>query len=342
MEPIESSLHQSTVTLADVNPSLGGEQSSPLLLPPEKGILDENCGAMLFVVVTKSDLYTELNAEQQDKVQYHVRQFCLRHGAALIYTSAKEELNIQMLHKYIAHRIYALPFTMPAYIVEKDRIFVPTGWDSEQKLSIVKDSLGFGNSEVPMLAQQNEPLTFSYKMVEKEVEAEDEQAFLLRLASMATDGPSAGTGGQQSPRRDAGKAPGDSNNTMLANFFSSLLTKDNIQRPPSTHSTKSGSSPAPSVISQSVDTEGHFQKMLAGTKAQQQQQQRTASMASRSVKEEDGGSPQNGDGDEDNEEFEDAPEGDGESYTSSIGSQNPTPRSGGETGGSSTELPNIR
>ena len=48
-------------------------------------------------------------------------------------------------------------------------------------MSIVKDSLGFGNSEVPMLAQQNEPLTFSYKMVEKEVEAEDEQAFLLRL-----------------------------------------------------------------------------------------------------------------------------------------------------------------
>lgn len=57
---------------------------STLLLPPEKGILDENCGAALFVVITKSDLYTEYSTEQLDKVQYHVRQFCLKHGATLV------------------------------------------------------------------------------------------------------------------------------------------------------------------------------------------------------------------------------------------------------------------
>uniref|UniRef100_A0A914MQQ1 Dynein light intermediate chain n=1 Tax=Meloidogyne incognita TaxID=6306 RepID=A0A914MQQ1_MELIC len=61
--------------------------SSPLLLPPEKGILEENCGATLFVVITKSDLHTEFSTEQLDKVQYHVRQFCLRHGAALVFFS---------------------------------------------------------------------------------------------------------------------------------------------------------------------------------------------------------------------------------------------------------------
>jgi hypothetical protein len=90
-------LHHSTVTLADVNSTAtsvtaiggNGEQSagSPLLLPPEKGVLDENCGAILFVVITKSDMFTELSTEQLDKVQYHVRQFCLRHGAALVMLS---------------------------------------------------------------------------------------------------------------------------------------------------------------------------------------------------------------------------------------------------------------
>ena len=77
-------MHQSAATLTDASPSGGEQVSSSLLLPPEKGVLDENCGAALFVVITKSDLYTELSTEQQDKVQYHVRQFCLRHGAALV------------------------------------------------------------------------------------------------------------------------------------------------------------------------------------------------------------------------------------------------------------------
>lgn len=190
VEPIESSLH-STATLVDgpssnIGSMLGDQRpSSPLLLPPEKGILEENCGATLFVVITKSDLHTEFSTEQLDKVQYHVRQFCLRHGAALFYTSAKEDLNAQMLLKYIGHRIYALPFTTPAYIVEKDSIFVPTGWDSEQKLSIVKESLGYGSGQVPLLAQQNDTLlTFNNKNFgEKEIEAEDEQVFLNRLTS---------------------------------------------------------------------------------------------------------------------------------------------------------------
>lgn len=112
------------------------------------------------------------------------------------------------------------------------------GWDSEQKLSIVKESLGYGSGQVPLLAQQNDTLlSFTNKNFgEKEIEAEDEQVFLNRLASMtAFDSSNPGqprTGGQQSPRQGgkgtAGGQPGggDSNNTMLANFFSSLLTKE--------------------------------------------------------------------------------------------------------------------
>jgi len=72
----------------------------------------------LIVVLTKSDYHQELSDEQLHKVQYHIRQFCLRHGAALVYTSAKEEKNMQLLYKYLAHRVFSLPFTHPAYIVE--------------------------------------------------------------------------------------------------------------------------------------------------------------------------------------------------------------------------------
>jgi hypothetical protein len=57
-------------------------------------------------------------------------------------------------------------------------------------------------------------------------------SLMIRLASMATDGPGGGpSNGQQSPRRPGGgdgAGGGGKDNTMLANFFSSLLKdKDN-------------------------------------------------------------------------------------------------------------------
>ena len=45
-------------------------------------------------------------------------------GAALIYTSVKEEKNCDLLHKYLLHRIYGFPFTTSAYVVEKDSVFM--------------------------------------------------------------------------------------------------------------------------------------------------------------------------------------------------------------------------
>ena len=45
-------------------------------------------------------------------------------GASLVYTSVKEEKNCELLHKYLLHRIYGFPFTTPAYVVEKDSVFM--------------------------------------------------------------------------------------------------------------------------------------------------------------------------------------------------------------------------
>lgn len=45
-------------------------------------------------------------------------------GASLVYTSVKEEKNCDLLYKYLVHRIYGFPFSSPAYVVEKDCVFV--------------------------------------------------------------------------------------------------------------------------------------------------------------------------------------------------------------------------
>ena len=45
-------------------------------------------------------------------------------GAALFYTSTKEDKNIQILHKYLLHRAYDLPFKEVAWVIDRDSIFM--------------------------------------------------------------------------------------------------------------------------------------------------------------------------------------------------------------------------
>ena len=264
VEPIESSMH---------GDSMGHFELDLSAVEIDKDILAENCGAAVIVVITKSDTFVDISAEQLDKIQYQVRKFCLTHGAALIYTSAKEEKNTQELYKYLAHRVYSLPFTHPAYIVEKDSIFVPSGWDSKAKLGIIEETLK--DPDVPIL--QNDDSILPMLMGTRQhgdnvIEIEDEQMFLNRLASMATNdsGSVGGRAPNPAPKRDhsVGGAKADRNSkggtgvggplqgsdsATLMSFFNKLLKEDSGGNPPNK---SQGNTNA-------ADAEAHFQKMLA-------------------------------------------------------------------------------
>lgn len=45
-------------------------------------------------------------------------------GASLIYTSVKEMKNLDILYKYLVHRLYGFPFHCPAQVVERDAVFM--------------------------------------------------------------------------------------------------------------------------------------------------------------------------------------------------------------------------
>ena len=45
-------------------------------------------------------------------------------GAALFYTSVKEDKNISLLYQYIVHKLYRLPFSYTASVVDRDSIFM--------------------------------------------------------------------------------------------------------------------------------------------------------------------------------------------------------------------------
>ncbi|XP_066251512.1 cytoplasmic dynein 1 light intermediate chain 2 [Euwallacea similis] len=220
-----------------------GEDIDSSALPD--GTLTTNLGLDIVVVVTKTDYIQTLEKEHDyrdehlDFMQQWIRKFCLQHGAALFYTSAKEDKNCDLLYKYLTHRIYGFPFHTPALVVEKDAVFIPPGWDNMKKISILYENMHSCKPDDYYRDVIVQPATRKTVSRETELVAEDEQAFLSRL-QQSSGPPAPGTrlgespirpnpmtGMQQTPRKlDGNKvvnSPGGE--TVLASFFNSLLHK---------------------------------------------------------------------------------------------------------------------
>ncbi|XP_076042087.1 dynein light intermediate chain isoform X2 [Oratosquilla oratoria] len=259
------------------------ENEEDPVLPLPDNVLTRNLGLNVLVVVTKTDYMTTLEKDMDykeehfDFIQQSIRKFCLQYGASLFYTSVKEDKNCDLLYKYLVHKIYNFPFRTPALVVEKDAVFIPSGWDNEKKISILYENMHSMTPDdyytdaiiKPQLVRK--PVTR-----ESEVQAEDEQAFLARhlqqLQAGGGGGPPTGPGvRQESPLRQppavvksnvqrgvsSSPAPNQmgspnkkietakpgtagANEGVLANFFNSLLSK------------KTGSTPPPGTIKTGV------------------------------------------------------------------------------------------
>ncbi|XP_026175635.1 cytoplasmic dynein 1 light intermediate chain 2 isoform X1 [Mastacembelus armatus] len=231
-----------------------------VVLPLGDNTLTYNLGIPVLIVCTKCDAVSVLEKEHDyreehfDFIQSHIRRFCLQYGAGLIYTSVKEEKNLVLLYKYIVHKLYDFQLTTPALIVEKDAVFIPSGWDNEKKIGILHENFTTVRPEDPFEDFITTPPV--RKLVhDKEINAEDEQVFLMKQQSLLAKQPATSTRGPtESPGRPASGSPrpagragqpsvtsgspmaavkkpdpnmkaGAANEGVLANFFNSLLSK---------------------------------------------------------------------------------------------------------------------
>ncbi|XP_044273277.1 cytoplasmic dynein 1 light intermediate chain 1 [Varanus komodoensis] len=243
------------------NTSLQEEKDDSVILPLGADTLTCNLGIPVVVVCTKCDAIGLLEKEHDyrdehfDFIQSHIRHFCLQYGAALIYTSVKENKNIDLVYKYIVQKLYGFPFNIPAVVVEKDAVFIPAGWDNEKKIGILHENfqtLKVGDNFEDIITKP--PVR---KFVhEKEIVAEDDQVFLMKQQSLLAKQPptAAGRPVDTSPRVPGGspRTPnrsvtsnvtsvtpipagskkidpsmkaGATSEGVLANFFNSLLSK---------------------------------------------------------------------------------------------------------------------
>jgi dynein light intermediate chain 1 len=276
VEPEEGQTSSSTSRRGGPNPlhpTASNTDEEKVLLPLGETTLTNNLGIPIVVVVTKTDAISTLEKEHEyreehfDFIQQHIRKFCLNYGAALFYSSVKEEKNCDLLYRYCTHRIYGFPFTSPAYVVERDSVFVPSGWDNEKKISILYENMTSMKPEDTFEDVIAKPITKRPIQRDAEILAEDEQVFLMKQQTQLTKAPPAG-GRQESPLRPSGSVqkptaarvsasptaagvasspkkldgtkPNQTSEGVLANFFNSLLSKKTSGGPPGAPGTPRG------------------------------------------------------------------------------------------------------
>ncbi|KAH8118671.1 dynein light intermediate chain-domain-containing protein [Phellopilus nigrolimitatus] len=149
------------------------------LLPLSSGTLTHNfSGVPIIVVCTKADLIDEGRdlvggasgmggmvkgkgsewEEQTDGIMQVLRVICLKYGASLFYTTPTPPI-LHHLRQYALHMLFVppapapglpsaeavaphrnpFPFVEKPNILDRDRILVPSGWDSWGKIAVLRD-----------------------------------------------------------------------------------------------------------------------------------------------------------------------------------------------------------
>ncbi|CAG8562847.1 241_t:CDS:2 [Paraglomus occultum] len=170
------------------------EPESEVALPMGPGTLTTNLGIPLIVVCAKSDNISNLEQdskfkfkeEQLEFIQQNLRTVCLKYGAALFYTSTRHPETIGNLRKYILYRLLgakassstnksAFAFNLKTDVVNKERVMIPTGWDSWAKIKISREfdckgvSEGWDDDMEPRDSNQTEDSSVSAKKIYAEV-----------------------------------------------------------------------------------------------------------------------------------------------------------------------------
>lgn len=107
-----------------------------------------NMGMPVIVVVNRADgsaaFETQKTMGWAETIEAHLRQECASYGAAIIYTQAKHNNNVDLLYSYLMHRLYDFSFTNAAQVPSRDALFLPSGWDSKEKIDEIVGRLSGG------------------------------------------------------------------------------------------------------------------------------------------------------------------------------------------------------
>ncbi|KAM3173472.1 hypothetical protein ACTXT7_012441 [Hymenolepis weldensis] len=174
-------------------------------LPPlADGAFVKKLRVPIIFVITKTDLKEHMGkvlgftGDTFDAIELKLRQIAYNVGACLIYTSARNGTNINLLRKYLCHRLLAEEFPISAQTAETESIFIPAGWESQGKLDTLARSMpeelrifpskpsrsqriSLCNSARGFKSPHSRYRSTDSQKEEKLIEAEEEQSFFTRM-----------------------------------------------------------------------------------------------------------------------------------------------------------------
>ena len=151
------------------------------------------------------------------------------------------------------HRIYGLPFKTPALVVEKDALFIPSGWDSEKKISILYDNIQSVSPDHPFAEVIVKPSAHNASVKDTHVSADDDQTFLTKMQAQLNQ-----------------SIPCSANSAQTPNFRPSPSTVKNASERRGL-----GSSPTPSQVSPLEARRRRLTTHAAGSEQRQPRRRRS-------------------------------------------------------------------
>lgn len=103
-------------------------------MPLDEGILNVNLGIPIMIICNKSEVVataetTKYYQQRLEFIMKHLREFALRYGASIMFTSTKKGTNMLGLYSYLLHRFFDSNPVSPE-LTNKESMFIPTGYDS--------------------------------------------------------------------------------------------------------------------------------------------------------------------------------------------------------------------
>ena len=131
------------------------------IIPLDNHSLTHNFTGLPFIIVcNKSDQIdfnqnnNKFNCFSDDNIEFIqqiLRGISLKYGSALIYTSINKPSSFTLLRNYVHHRLFqpdssvhsprSFNFYHRPIIIERDSIFIPSGWDSWGKIKTLRDGI---------------------------------------------------------------------------------------------------------------------------------------------------------------------------------------------------------
>lgn len=144
-------------------------------------------------------------------------------GGSLIYTSIKNNANLNTLYEYILYRSYQMPLKFKPEAINEEAVFIPLGFDSP---ALLEDSLINMDASCSYSEVVSAPL--NKKVVKEEVIAEDDSEYFKKYIN-TTSSVTASTisNNVNSSNADQSSSTSSVKTTEATDFFKRLLNSSN-------------------------------------------------------------------------------------------------------------------